>query len=372
MDLQTLKTPALVLDVERVKRNAESVSARVRGLGASLRPHVKTHKCVEVARIQTAGHDGRIAVSTLGEARAFVANGFKDLLYTMPIEPGKIDEALGLARECGRLALQTSDADIPPLLEDAARRAGVLLDVFLEVDCGYGRCGVRPEADEAREIPRRLAASSHLRFGGLLTHAGHSYHARSPEDLLAIARRERDVLLELAGELKRDGVAVPSLSIGSTPTVRAIDSLNGIDEVRPGNYIFFDVFQATLGTCRFDECAITVLAAVVDRDRTRRQVAIDAGAIALSKDRGPVEFDAGCGYGRVQDLEGRDLGLTVRSVSQEHGVVPVGNGALDSLKVGTRVRILVNHSCLAVAQHREYQVLEGGRIVDRWRVHRGW
>src|SRR5919112_4011514 len=124
MDLHNIKTPSLVLDVERVRRNARTMSERIKGLGAALRPHVKTHKCVEVARIQTEGRPGGVTVSTLAEARAFAAHGFQDITYAVPIEPGKFDEAIELSRLCERFALITDDAGIPPLLDEAARRRG--------------------------------------------------------------------------------------------------------------------------------------------------------------------------------------------------------------------------------------------------------
>src|SRR5215210_7915943 len=119
MDLNTVKTPSLVLDAARVRRNAERMAGRIRRLGASLRPHVKTHKCVEVARIQTEGAPGGITVSTLAEARAFAAHGFKDITYAVPVEPGKFDEAIELSRLCERFALITDDSSIPPLLDEA-------------------------------------------------------------------------------------------------------------------------------------------------------------------------------------------------------------------------------------------------------------
>lgn len=371
--LQTLKTPSLLLDVAKVRRNAGRMTARVKALGAALRPHVKTHKCVEVARIQTEGNSGAVTVSTLAEARALAAHGFRDITYAVPVEPGKFEEAIELSRECERLALITDDLSIPGELNGAARRAGVTLDLFLKVDCGYHRCGVEPDRPEALEIPRRIGASSNLRFAGILTHAGHSYHARTREERLGIARRERDLMTAFAAELRAQGLEVPTVSTGSTPTITIVDHLGGVDEVRPGNYIFFDAFQATLGSCGFEDCALTVLAAVVHRDRTRRKVVIDAGAIALSKDRGAVDLDAACGYGRVLDLQGRDTGLRVESLSQEHGVVGVDDGgACDRLPVGARVRVLANHSCLTAAQHSHYNVLEGDRVVDRWEIRPGW
>lgn len=372
-DLQALKTPSLVLDLERVKGNAQRIGQRVSDFGAKLRPHVKTHKCVEVARIQTANHSGAITVSTLAEARAFAAHGLTDITYAVPIEPGKFETAIELSRNCERLALITDDPSIPAQLDEAARRAGVALDLFLKVDCGYHRCGVEPDTPEAFEIPRRIVDSSNLRFAGILTHAGHSYHCRSREELLAVAQSERDIMLDFADELRAAGVPVPTISIGSTPTITTVDHLKGIDEARPGNYIFFDAFQATLGSCALEDCALTVLAAVVHRDRTRRKVVIDAGAIALSKDRGAVEFDPACGYGLVLDLEGNDLGLRVNALSQEHGeITEVDEQNLDRLHTGARVRVLANHSCLTAAQHSHYHVLEANRIIDRWEIQRGW
>lgn len=373
MNLQTLKTPSLVLDVERVKRNARRMSDRASALGAKLRPHVKTHKCVEVARMQTEGHFGGITVSTLEEARAFAAGGFTDITYAVPIEPGKFAEAVELARSLERFALITDDVDVPRPLSEAARRSGVVFDLFLKVDCGYHRCGVEPARPEAVEIPRLICDSPGLRFAGILTHAGHSYHARSPEELREIARCERDSMREFAERLRATGIDVPCVSIGSTPTATQFDHLEGVDEIRPGNYIFFDAFQATLGSCSFDDCALTVLASVVHRDRGRRKVVIDAGAIALSKDRGAVEFDENCGFGRVLASSGEDVGLRVESLSQEHGMIKVDDEAtLDRLNVGTRVRVLANHSCLTAAQHSHYNVLEGERVVERWEIKRGW
>jgi D-serine deaminase-like pyridoxal phosphate-dependent protein len=372
MKLESLKTPGLVLDITKVKRNAAEMSRRVKQFGADLRPHIKTHKCIEVARLQTAEHSGAVTVSTLAEARAFAANGFSKLTYAVPIEPGKFNEAIEISRDC-ELSLITDDSDVPGQLNDAAKRADVHLNLFLKVDCGYHRCGVEPTHPEAIEIPRRISNASNLRFAGILTHAGHSYNCQTKPELLALARHERDLMAQFGEALRKEIGQVPIVSIGSTPTITSVDHLDGIDEVRPGNYIFFDAFQATLGSCSFDDCALTVLASVVHRDRDRRKVIIDAGAIALSKDRGPVHLNSDCGYGKVLDLTGNDLNLTVSEMSQEHGVIIAKDqNTLDRLRVGSRVRVLANHSCLTAAQHSHYNVLEEESIVDRWEIHTGW
>lgn len=371
--LDTVATPALLLDAARARANAGRIGDRVRTLGARLRPHVKTHKCIEVARLQVAGHAGGITVSTLGEARAFAAHGFDDITYAVPVEPGKFAAVNAILAGGTRLGVLTDDASVPGPLADSARAAGHDIDVWVKVDCGYHRCGVDPDGAALPEIVQRIGERDTLRFAGLLTHAGHSYHARGRAAVAAVAAQERDELLRAATRLRALGVTVPALSVGSTPTVTHVDHLDGIDEVRAGNYIFFDATQATIGSCGFDDCVLTVLASVAHRDRERGQVVLDAGAIALSKDRGPVDLDESYGLGRVLDLDGVDLGLRLSLLSQEHGVVPVADSAqLDRLAVGTRVRVLANHSCLTAAQYDAYHVLEDGRVVDRWPIHRGW
>lgn len=372
-NVNNARTPSLILDLDRVRNNAGRISEIAKRNNVRLRPHIKTHKCIEVARIQTAGHDGAITVSTLAEARAFAKHGFTDITYAVPIERGKFADTIEILQSGVKLNLLTDDAETVTSLDEAAGKAGVSFDVFVKIDCGTHRVGVEPQTAEALEIPRQIADSTNLNFAGVLTHAGHSYNVHSKEQILEVARHERDVMVELAERLRADGIDVPTVSIGSTPTISTVDHLDGIDEIRPGNYIFYDAFQTTLGSCGFDDTALTVLAAVVHRDVTRRRIVVDAGAVALSKDRGPVGIDPACGYGHVLDIEGHETGMRVTSLSQEHGEIEASDSdTFDRFKVGDRVRILANHSCLTAAQHTHYNVVENGEIVDRWEIHRGW
>ena len=371
MLIEDIRTPSLLLDVTRVRRNSEQMSRKAEELGVRLRPHIKTHKCIELAKIQTDGHDGSITVSTMAEARAFAKYGFNDITYAVPIERGKFDEAIGMLKSGMQFNLLTDDAAAVKALDERSGNAGVKFDVFLKVDCGTHRVGVEPDTNEAIEIPRLIADSNDLNFAGILTHAGHSYDVETKEQILEVAKHERDVMVALAGKLRSDGIEVPTVSVGSTPTMSLIDNLDGVDEIRPGNYIFFDNYQATLGRCSFEDTALTVLAAIIHKGKNK--LVVDAGAIALSKDRGPVGIDPSCGYGRVLDLDGDDTGLRVTGMSQEHGEIDAGDSEyLDRLNVGDRVRILANHSCLTAAQHSHYNILENGEIIDRWEIHRGW
>ena len=367
------KTPGLLLDIDRVKRNALQMSEIARRNNVRLRPHIKTHKSIEIARIQTEGHDAAITVSTLEEARAFAKHGFTDITYAVPIERGKFADAIEILNGGVKLNLLTDDEDTVRSLDKAATKADVLFEVFLKIDVGTHRVGVEPDSRAAMNIPKQISTSGNLRFAGILTHAGHSYDVKTKEEILKIARHERDVMVELAERLRGDGIEVPCVSIGSTPTMTHVDHLDGVDEIRPGNYIFFDGYQATLGSCSFDDTALTVLTAVVHKDVSRRKLVVDAGAIALSKDRGPTHLDPDCGYGHVLDLDGNETGMRVIGVSQEHGEINGGESkAFDQIKVGDRLRILANHSCLTAAQHAFYNVVENDQVVDEWEIHRGW
>jgi D-serine deaminase-like pyridoxal phosphate-dependent protein len=373
MSIETAKTPSLLLDVKRVRSNATRIAGVAKRNNVRLRPHIKTHKCIEVARIQTQGFDGAITVSTLAEARSFASSGFSDITYAVPVEPGKFAEASEIFRSGVKLNLLTDDLATVRALDEHAGNAGTPFDVFVKIDCGTHRVGVEPESEMAIMIPRFISGAKNINFAGILTHAGHSYDVQTVEEIKAVARHERDVMVELAARLRGMGIEVPTVSIGSTPTMNHIDHLDGIDEIRPGNYIFFDNFQATLGSCSFEDTALTVLSAVIHRDVSHKKIVIDAGGIALSKDRGPVGLDPLCGYGRVLDLEGNDTGMRLTTVSQEHGVITdVADEWLGRLKVGDRLRILANHSCMTAAQHEDYNILENGEIVDRWEIHRGW
>src|SRR6185503_14909757 len=174
MDYDAIRTPGLLLDLDRVKRNAERMSETAKRNNVRLRPHIKTHKCIEVARIQTEGQDGAITVSTLEEARAFAEYGFSDITYAVPIEKGKFGQAIGLRQSGIKLDLLTDDEDTVRSLDSAAAKADVIFDVFLKVDVGTHRVGVEPDSLDAIEIPQQIATSGNLRFAGILTHAGHS------------------------------------------------------------------------------------------------------------------------------------------------------------------------------------------------------
>jgi D-serine deaminase-like pyridoxal phosphate-dependent protein len=370
--LLDLRTPCALVDRAILDRNTERMAARATRLDVRLRPHVKTHTCVPAARLQVRGHFGGITVSTLAEARYFAEAGFGDITHAFPFPMAAIEDAVRIAHKIERLTLLVDQESTLEALDAFCLSRGERFSVMLKVDCGYHRAGVDPRGDEGIALALRLASSPHLEFGGILAHAGHAYACRDADEIRTVAAQERDVTVEFGARLRAEGLEVPEVSIGSTPTIGLADDLEGVTEVRPGNYAFHDVFQATIGTCALDDVAFSVLASVVGRYPDRGALIVDAGALALSKDPGPVHVDPDCGFGVVVSEDGRERhgDLRVVSLSQEHGVIR--GAGIERFPVGSRLRILPNHSCLAAASFDRYRIVNGDEIVDEWRPVRGW
>ncbi|MCP4662949.1 MAG: DSD1 family PLP-dependent enzyme [bacterium] len=361
-----IPTPSLLVDREILVRNLDRMAQRMRALGVGMRPHVKTHKCLEIAEMQRRRGIVGITVATLGEARTFAGEGFTDLTWAFPLILNRIPEVRELADQLrakrGTLRLVVDSPAAITALEQSRLRA----HVWLKVDCGYHRAGVDPAAPLAPELARRLRDSSTLVFDGILTHAGHSYRGRSRRDLVEVAAEERRVMAQFADRLRDDGLEVAGVSVGSTPTMSVVEDLAGVTEVRPGNYVFYDGTQCRLGSCEVRDCALTVAASVVSSQPGSGHSVIDAGALSLSKDPGPA-WVRPKSFGRIlsNDEEGAlDPEMRVVSLSQEHGIVNA------PLAVGTRIRILINHSCLAVPNFSHTTVVEDDRVVGRWRIRR--
>ncbi|MCP4867266.1 MAG: hypothetical protein GY898_00930 [Proteobacteria bacterium] len=367
MSLTTLATPCALVDRDRVDANTAAMAARAGKRGVALRPHVKTHKCAEAAALQVRGHDGGITASTLDGAIWFAQRGFDDVTLAVPLAPVRAEAAVVASEGMKRLGLLIDSDAAVDAIEAAARARGRIVPVQLKVDCGYGRAGVNPEGDDGPRLARRLADSPHIDFEGVLAHAGHSYASTTVDEVVAIAESERAVTVGFADRLRADGLEVRTVSVGSTPTAVHGRDWTGVTELRPGNYAFFDAFQAGIGSCSTDACAMTVLTSVIGVHPGRNQVLTDAGALGLSKDAGPRHVDPDCGYGVVLDLDRRPLPLRVVGLSQEHGELSVLDPVVfDTLKVGSMVQIIPNHSCLAAALYSQYVVVAGGEIVDRW------
>ena len=357
-DVLDLPTPALVLDLDVLQNNLRVMQARADSLGVRLRPHVKTHKCVEIAELQRAAGAVGITVSTLAEARVFAGAGFEDIVWAFPLNPSRIAEAAELSGEIDLGVTVDSGAAVEAL--EAARRP---FSVWLEIDCGYGRSGVPHDSERVARLAAGIVEAERLRLRGCLTHAGHAYAAASPAAVAAVAEEERRAMVEVGRALRGAGIAPGILSVGSTPGMSRVETLAGVDEARPGNYALYDYSQTRLGSCRVRDCAVTVLSTVVSTGAGSSGAIADCGALALSKDLGP---DDPPHYGRLfRNPAGEELGGDrVTSVSQEHGRLS------SRYAIGQKIRILPNHACLTVAHFDHFEVVRGRKVVDRWRVRR--
>ncbi len=377
--LADVQTPALVLDHSVVAANAEAMTRRACDLGVELRPHLKTAKSAAVAELVTQGGPRKITVSTLAEAEYFAERGFRDVTYAVNITPGKLARVAELERGGCAVRLLVDDPGVAREIARHATDAGVTLRALVDIDTGLHRSGLAVDDPLLLETARILHEAPDVRFEGVLTHAGNSYGATSADDIRRIAGEERDGAVAAARRLADAGIPSETVSVGSTPTARFADHLEGVTEMRPGNYVFFDLFQWLLGCCHRDQIAVSVLATVISHAPRFNRLLIDAGGLALSKDRSTADHPSGgsLGYGLLVEASGEPISgdLVVRDVNQEHGFVESAE-PIDFAKypIGSRVRVLPNHSCMTAAAYETYHVVEGRSavVVDLWDRVNGW
>ena len=376
MTLDDLLTPALVLDAARLHTNAQRMRERAEALGVALRPHMKTAKSAEVAEVALASAKGKstggVTVATLREAEYFLDHGFRDVTYAVCIVPQKLGPVAALTAKGADLKILTDDTDVASAIAGDGRPFKVLI----EIDCGEHRTGVAPDSPRLLDIAKVLVAGGNVTVAGVLTHAGHSYQCRTPAEMAKIAEDERAAAVAAAARLRHAGFACPTVSVGSTPTARFAKSLEGVTEMRPGVYLLGDLYQAGIGTCGVTDIAASVLASVIAHRRGENALLIDAGGLALSKDRATQALPDDQGYGLVCDMRtGTPIpGLKVTSVHQEHGHVTADTPLpFEKLPVGAKVRVLPNHVCMTAAAYDAFHVIDGGgRITATWDRCHGW
>ncbi|HUQ19830.1 MAG TPA: alanine racemase [Gemmatimonadaceae bacterium] len=368
MNLDQLQTPCLVLDYAILAGNLKRMSDKMRKHGVALRPHMKTAKSADVARLATNGEAGGITVSTIAEANYFASRGFNDITLAVGITPEKLN----------RLSVQISSNILLNVITDDVGMARVIaktrdgIKAFIEIDSGESRGGVDPRGDALLEIGRALGN----KLAGVLTHAGHSYDCHAVEEIKQVAESERAAVTTAAHRLRAEGMRCDVVSVGSTPSMSHVENMEFVTVARPGVYMFQDLFQAAIESCTRDDIAVTVLASVINCRPSKNQIVIDAGSLALSKDRSTAATNRDAGFGLVLDIDGRpSFGeCIIQHAYQEHGVATSSQPLpFERLKIGTKVRVAPNHSCLTAAAHDRYHVVHGGReILHEWDRVNGW
>ena len=375
-DLSDLETPAALIDVQRMRRNIDRMQHRLDALGVRFRPHVKTSKCLPVVQAQLAAGARGITVSTLKEAEQFFAAGIDDIVYAVCIVPGKLAQVLALRRRGCDLKILTDSVEGAQAIVRFGREHGEAFEVWIEVDVDGHRSGVAPDAEALLDIAQVLQAGG-MRLGGVMAHAGSSYDHDEPEALRRIAEQERAGTVRAAERLRQAGWPCPVVSIGSTPTALSAQSLSGVTEVRAGVYVFFDLVMRNVGVCAMEDLSLSVLTTVIGHQADKGWAIVDAGWMAMSRDRGTQKQKRDFGYGQVCDEIGTPIeGFVLEAANQEHGIVARQGGAdMDMARrfpLGTRLRILPNHACATGAQHPAYQAVLPGGEVQTWPRFSGW
>jgi len=365
VELSQLRTPCVLVDTARVERNLQQLQSAVNSRGLRLRPHAKTHKSVELAKRQIAGGAIGICCAKLGEAEIFAAEGIEDIRLPYPLNPANAERVLELLNQT-RLSFIVDHMAVAQDWSAAMQRAGRTVDVLVKVDVGFHRCGIDPGRAGAAEFVARIAGLPGLEFRGLLSHAGHGYGATSEAQVRQIAEAEAETMSALAVGVRAKGVEVAEISVGATPTVRYSVGQEGLTELRPGNYIYFDRTQVSLGAAAWDDCALTVLARVVTKPAPDR-IILDSGSKTLTNDlaRG---FSPAPGYGAVlrsiTGVQTPDASLIVERLSEEHANLRVTGGS-HALEPGDLVRIVPNHSCVVSNLVDTAWLVDGEQVLER-------
>jgi D-serine deaminase-like pyridoxal phosphate-dependent protein len=381
-----LPTPSFVVHYEKAANNCLRMLDLCKRFNVQLRPHIKTHKTLEGAILQLTGNengvakeDDKIVVSTLEEARFFSRLYLEkkivgNIVYAIPLPPNKFEEAFKLTKSVPKFGILLDNLEVVKKLEEFSKKKNIqqkFWHVFVKIDCGYHRAGIDPESEQTVQLVKAICGSATINFEGIYSHSGHSYNVKSSEEAAKVAEEERRVMISFVEKLRKLGIHCPTVGIGATPSMSNAQNLEGVTEIHPGNYIFYDRFQATIGSCSFDDIACSVVTTVIAHYPDRNRMLIDAGALALSKDTGTT----GPGdWALFRGAENKNLKLV--SISQECGVIESRDPKpIDFSKypIGSKLLIIPHHSCLTAACFPECVILRDGKVIGTWKTcPRGW
>jgi len=354
MPIDALDTPVVVVDLTRLERNIRHMAELATTARVSLRPHTKSHKTAAIARRQLAAGAHGITVAKLDEAEAYLSDGVDDIFVANEVAgPGKWARTAALQKR-GSVAVGVDCLPAARGLEDAARAHGVTIPVLIEIDTGLHRAGLPPDASVA-DLAEAIVGFGHLDLRGVFTHAGHAYGARDSDAVRQIGFDEARGAAAAAELIRARGIPCPVVSVGSTPTIRAVGAQPGVTELRPGNYVFFDRMQVALGAATLDDCSMSIITTVISRP-TADRIVVDAGSKTFALDRGAHGLEALPGFGYAPEP-----GLVLERLSEEHGVITASG---TTVAVGDRLRFQVNHACTVANLAQALVGVRDGRVEE--------
>ena len=357
-----IKSPTILLNANRAKENIARMAAKAAAQNVRFRPHFKTHQSAVIGEWFREAGVGCITVSSVKMAQYFAQNGWNDILIAFPVNLREIDAILELSTRI-QLGLLVDHLDT---LRNLAQTEALQADIWIKIDTGMGRAGIRwTDIGRVEGIATLLQGHRHLRLRGLLTHAGQTYHATSAEQIKSLYRESTDRLVLCRNQINSVIGHFVELSVGDTPGCWLSEDLGSIDEIRPGNFIFFDAMMFSLGVCREDEIALSVACPVVSKYDDRSEVLIYGGAVHLSKE--VIENSNPAIYGFAVTSSDNSLRMIresnfIRSLSQEHGIVKLDRETYEKIVAGDLLYIIPVHSCLVVEALRRYLSTDGDWI----------
>lgn len=352
-----VETPAVLLDEPRMMGNLRAMQDLADRHGVALRPHIKTHKSLEIGRRQIGLGASGVTVATVDEAQVFIEGGFESITVARPVvSPAKWDRLLSAAMVQGTdLRVVTDSKEGIQMAGERAAAHGQTAGLLLKIDVGLHRCGLLPDDPRIVDLAGMIHDHANLDFRGILSHAGHVYGSKSRAEAAGVAEAERRTMVAVRDALRSEGLPVPEVSVGATPAVLAAERFDGITEIRPGNYVFLDLLPVRVGVAQVTDVALTVLATVISRNE--HYFVTDAGSKTLTSDTGVHGMTGNQGFGlaypasRFLEPDGE---MIVEKVSEEHGMV--GRNGLD-LAIRSKIRVVPVHSCPVANLARSYAVL---------------
>ncbi|MDZ7319838.1 MAG: alanine racemase [candidate division KSB1 bacterium] len=358
-----IERPTLILNKPRAVDNIHRMVQKAARSQVHFRPHFKTHQSAQIGEwFRQLGVEA-ITVSSVEMASYFAQHGWRDITIAFPVNILEIESINKLAAEI-QLHLLVESAEVVAFLD---RNLQTEVGIWIKIDVGYHRTGIWWEQfDEAIGLARQINRSKKMVFRGLLTHSGHAYRARSADEVKAIYHDIVHKLQQLKQKFIEQGLVATQISIGDTPSCSVVDDFSGVDEIRPGNFVFYDVMQLNIGSCTEQDIAVVVACPVVAKHRERNEIMIYGGAVHLSKEF-IVDHNGNKIFGYVAPLHERGWGAMipntyVSALSQEHGIIKTHTEFFDQVKIGDILAILPVHSCLTVPLLRSYLTLEGETI----------
>ncbi|MGD0005531.1 MAG: alanine racemase [Anaerolineaceae bacterium] len=359
---EQIEKPTLLLDVEKARRNIHRMAEKAKKLQVRFRPHFKTHQSAEIGEwFRPEGVSG-ITVSSVDMACYFARSGWQDITIAFTVNLRQIGAIRELAEQI-HLELLVESAETVSFLQE---NLSVPVDVWVKIDSGAGRTGLAwNEVEAISGLTRQINKSSKLHLRGILTHAGHTYQAKTPDEVRRLFSESVGRMLQARHNLQASGLGKVEISVGDTPGCSLSDSFGDVSEIRPGNFVFYDAEQNAVGSCAAEDIAVALACPVVAKHPERCEAVVYGGAIHLSKDwmfedgrmiHGKIALPQGDGWGEPL------AGAYVDRLSQEHGLVHLEKEHLDNLRIGDLICILPAHACLTVQVMGEYLTLEGKKV----------